>query len=103
MDPILLSLLLFSVGGLGFGLGFHLRRPVKSLPSHNPVLLPDSVFPSPGPSPDKVYVRFEFGDGRVEVKKFKATDLDLEVIWRGRKFAAGAWTPDGHVYTEVVS
>lgn len=58
--------------------------------------------PCPGQGDDKVYVRFHYLDKRVEVKKFRPTDLDPVVEWKGRLFEVGEWTGDGQVYREMV-
>lgn len=55
----------------------------------------------PSHTKDKCYVRFHFRDGRVDVRPFYSTDLDLTMEWKGRKFEAVEWTPDGQIYKEV--
>lgn len=88
-------------GGLLVSRFFHKPSPQETLTSSPPVLSP--ITPTVGPGPDRVYVRFNFADGRIEVRKFKATDLDLTLSWKDRLFEAGEWTPDGHIYREVVA
>lgn len=66
-----------------------------------PTIVTRSVIPSTGP--DTVYARFHYYDGRVEVKKFKATDLAMQMEWKNRLFEAEKWTPDGQVYKEVLN
>ena len=68
------------------------------LPSLQPKLIPVVT----GIGPEKVYIRFHFNDGRIEVKKFLATALSLQLNYRDRLFEAGSWTEDGHIYNEVV-
>lgn len=100
---------------LGFGGGLLLSWLLhRNIPTPKPELIKEVqtitrvISPEPNREPnasgsDRVYVRFEFNDGRVDVRKFKATDLDLSLEWKGRRFEAGEWTPDGHIYREVVS
>lgn len=65
--------------------------------------IPDVLAPAPrsttGPNTD--YIRFHYRDGRVEVKKFRSTDIGSPITWKGRNFNAGEWTSDGHIYHEV--
>jgi len=50
--------------------------------------------------PDRDYVRFTYTDGRVEVRKINVSEFAPVLDWRGRRFRADKWTPDGHVYLE---
>lgn len=91
---------------LGFWASKLFHKPIPksdTLPPTKEIVSMFEPVPTVGPGPDKVYVRFNYLDGHVEVKKFKSTDLDLEMSWRGRKFIADEWTQDGHVYKEVVN
>ena len=102
VDSVLLDILLSTGCGLLGGLGSGYLRTFFAPPS--PSKLPytiSSPIPVTGPGIDKVYVRFHFLDGSVEVKKFFSKDMELELLWRGRKFGAGQWTEDGHIYNEV--
>lgn len=96
----LLNILFGLLGGTGLSWFLHRNKPTTNAPTVKPVL--DGLSTVSGQGSDKVYVRFHYIDGRIEVKKFKASDLDLSVVWKGRTFEAGEWTPDGHIYREVV-
>lgn len=90
---------------LGFAAGWFSRSiPEPEAPMSVPrsLMAPPSAEPVNGNAPDRVYVRFQFADGHVEVKKFLVSDLDTRIGWRGRTFAIGEWTADGHIYREVV-
>lgn len=71
-----------------------------------PVVISEPVATTTSPTvahgKDRCYVRFQFLDGHVEVRPFMANDLNLQMIWRRRKFVAAQWTSDGHIYNEVV-
>ena len=98
-----INTILSVLGGLSLG---YLRT--HYLPNTKPVSpivqpsIPSNILPVPGPGTNKVYVRFHFQDGRIEVKKFNTSDLDLIIYWRDRKFEAGPWTSDGHIYYEDI-
>lgn len=85
---------------LGVGLGYWARgfRPLIRTEVH---FRDRAVVPANGP--EAAYVRFHFADGTVNVKKFKARDITPVMEWKGRTFAASEWTPDGHVFNEVVA
>ena len=94
MDPLLLDALLFASGLLlGYVTGTIWTVPVE-------VTKIKTILQANGP--DGIYVRLTYADGQVTVRKINKIDLDPEITYRGRTFAAGEWTPDGHVYNEVL-
>lgn len=86
----------FGIFSVGVSVGWFVRGLVV-----HPVVITKTAVPTPGP--DGCYARFHFADARVEVRKFRATDLNPTMEWRGRQFQAGEWTADGQVYHEVLS
>ena len=60
-----------------------------------------SVVPTPR-TRDYDYVRFTYADGRVRVKKFPVSEIYELMVFEGRRFKPYEWTPDGHVYREVM-
>jgi UDP-2,3-diacylglucosamine pyrophosphatase LpxH len=92
----LVDVALFLLGGGAGYLSGRLRRPAQEI-----VEVTRTIAQAFGR--DGVYVRFTRANGSVTVRKFLPIDLDEVIEFRGVIYAAGEYTPDGHVYNEVVS
>jgi hypothetical protein len=98
-------LFIFLAGGLGSAAMHYLpgrMRPPKRGASPIEERRDPATVPHRGTA-EEAYVRFHFADGRVEVRKIPSGQFDMYLEWKGRRFQAGTWTPDGHVYNEVIS